>query len=49
MRDDDDAPPFVEMGNEELIRAYCSFEDHEHLTPEQRAIVEEIERRDLEL
>lgn len=49
MRDTPEALPLSEMRNEELIRAYCSFEDHEHLTPEQRAIVEEIEQRDLEL
>lgn len=38
-----------EMADEELIRAYCAFEDHEHLSPEQQALVAEMERRDLEL
>jgi len=40
-------PP--EIADEELIRAYCAFEDHEHLSPEQQALVAEMERRNLEL
>ena len=37
------------MRDDELLRAYCAFEDHEHLTDEQRELVAEMERRGLEL
>ncbi|WP_426387886.1 hypothetical protein [Sphingobium sp. R-21] len=49
MAEAQDTRSISQMLDEELMRAYCSFEDHEHLTLAQKALVAEIERRDLEL
>lgn len=48
MDDQYDTQQLARLRDDELIRAWCSCDDHEHLTPESQALVEEMERRDLE-
>lgn len=48
MDDRHDTQQLAQLRDDELIRAWCSCDDHEHLTPESQALVEEMERRDLE-
>ncbi|ANI79588.1 hypothetical protein [Sphingobium sp. EP60837] len=48
MDDPHDTLELAQMRDDELIRAWCSCEDHEHLSPESQALIQEMERRDLE-
>lgn len=49
MPDVQNQPCLPEISDEDLLRAYCAFDDHEHLTTAQQEIVEELERREIEL
>lgn len=49
MDDSGDVEQHSRMRDDELLRRWCSCDDHEHLTPHSRALVEEMECRGIEL